>query len=173
MRIESYGNESSDACGGKKSMVIEQNRIGGILEKHDNRVDSLIMILQDVQNIYHYLPEEAMRIVSDRLNIPFSQVYEVATFYRSFSLVPRGEHEIRVCLGTACHLRGGPRILENFERELAVRRGETTPDRAFTLETVNCVGACALAPLIVVDDDYYGNSTASAVRGILKKYVAR
>jgi NADH-quinone oxidoreductase subunit E len=151
-------------------MAVEANAIAGILEKHGNRIDSLIMILQDVQRIYHYLPEEAMRIVSDRLEIPFSQVYEVATFYRSFSLVPRGEHEIRVCLGTACHLRGGPRILENFERELGVRCGATTADGAFTLETVNCVGACALAPLVVVDDEYHGNSTASAVRGILKKY---
>jgi len=153
-------------------MNVRPDAIAGILEEHDNRVDALIMILQDVQNTYRYLPEEAMRLVSERLGIPFSQVFEVATFYRSFSLVPRGEHEIKVCLGTACHLRGGPRILENFERELDVRCGETTPDRAFTLETVNCVGACALAPLVVVDDDYHGNSTASAVRGILKKYKA-
>jgi NADH-quinone oxidoreductase subunit E len=154
-------------------MAVETNAISTILEKHGNRIDSLIMILQDVQRIYHYLPEEAMRIVADRLDIPFSQVYEVATFYRSFSLLPRGEHEIRVCLGTACHLRGGPRILENFERELGVRCGETTPDQSFTLETVNCVGACALAPLVVVDNEYHGNSTASAVRGILKKYARR
>jgi NADH-quinone oxidoreductase subunit E len=151
-------------------MAVQADAIVEILGKHDNRIDSLIMILQDVQSIYHYLPEEAIRIVSDRLAIPFSQVYEVATFYRSFSLVPRGAHEVRVCLGTACHLRGGPRILENFERELGVPCGGTTPDMAFTLETVNCVGACALAPLVVVDDDYYGNSTASAVKGILRKY---
>jgi NADH:ubiquinone oxidoreductase subunit E len=147
--------------------------IESILKRHDNRVDALIMILQDVQDRYHYLPEGALEFIADRLSVPFSQVYEVATFYRSFSLVPRGEHEIRVCLGTACHLRGGPRILENFERELGVRCGETTPDQAFTLETVNCVGACALAPLVVVDNEYHGNSTASAVRGILKKYRSR
>ena len=151
-------------------MAVQLDSIVEILGKHDDRVDALIMILQDVQNIYHYLPEEAIRVVSDRLGIPFSQVYEVATFYRSFSLVPRGAHEIRVCLGTACHLRGGPRILENFERELRIHRGETTPDMGFTLETVNCVGACALAPLVVVDNDYYGNSTASAVKGIVRKY---
>ena len=151
-------------------MAVQLDSIIEILGKHDDRVDALIMILQDVQNIYHYLPEEAIRVVSDRLGIPFSQVYEVATFYRSFSLVPRGAHEIRVCLGTACHLRGGPRILENFERELRIHRGETTPDMGFTLETVNYVGACALAPLVVVDNDYYGNSTASAVKGIVRKY---
>jgi len=151
-------------------MAVQSDTIVEILGKHDNRIDALIMILQDIQNIYHYLPEEAIRFVSERLDIPFSQVYEVATFYRSFSLVPRGDHEIKVCLGTACHLRGAPRILENFERELGVRCGETTPNKQFTLETVNCVGVCALAPLVVVDDDYYGNSTASAVKGILSKY---
>jgi NADH-quinone oxidoreductase subunit E len=149
---------------------VQRDAIVGILERHDNRVDALIMILQDIQDAYRYLPEQAIRIVSDRLGIPFSQIYEVATFYRSFSLVPRGAHEIRVCLGTACHLRGGPRILESFERELCIHRGETTPDATFTLETVNCVGACALAPLVVVDGEYYGNSTASAVKGIIREH---
>jgi NADH:ubiquinone oxidoreductase subunit E len=128
------------------------------------------MILQDIQNVYRYLPEDALRIVTDKLDIPFSQLYEVATFYRSFSLEPKGEHEIKVCLGTACHLRGGPLILENFERELGVRSGETTRDMSFTLETVNCVGACALAPLVVVDGEYHGNNNSSSVKKILKKY---
>jgi NADH-quinone oxidoreductase subunit E len=147
--------------------------IDEILAEHDNRVDALIMILQDIQNAYRYLPEDAIRHVSGRLGIPFSQVFEVATFYRSFSLVPRGEHEIKVCLGTACHLRGGPRILENFERELGVCCGETTKDMSFTLETVNCVGACALAPLVIVDDEYFGNAKASSVKDILRGYAAR
>ena len=154
-------------------MAVQLDSIIEILGKHDDRVDALIMILQDVQNIYHYLPEEAIRVVSDRLGIPFSQVYEVATFYRSFSLVPRGAHEIRVCLGTACHLRGGPRILENFERELCIHRGETTPDMRFTLETVNCVGACALAPLVIVDDEYFGNAKSSMVKEILRGYAKK
>jgi NADH:ubiquinone oxidoreductase subunit E len=153
-----------------ETTAVREDAIRDIIAHHDCRVDALIMILQDVQNRYHYLPEEAIRVVSSTLDIPFSQIYEVATFYRSFSLVPRGAHEIRVCLGTACHLRGGPRILENFERELGIGCGETTRDGQFTLETVNCVGACALAPLVVVDDDYYGNSTASAVKSVLAKY---
>jgi NADH-quinone oxidoreductase subunit E len=151
-------------------MDVRPDAIAGILEEHDNRVDALIMILQDIQNTYRYLPEEAIRLVSERLEIPFSQVFEVATFYRSFSLVPKGEHEIKVCLGTACHLRGAPRILENFERELGVCCGETTKDMSFTLETVNCVGACALAPLVIVDDEYYGNTKAISVKEILQGY---
>jgi NADH-quinone oxidoreductase subunit E len=152
------------------AIAVSPEVIDGILAEHDNRVDALIMILQDIQNMYRYLPEEAIRLVSERLDIPFSQVFEVATFYRSFSLVPRGEHEIKVCLGTACHLRGGPRILENFERELGVCCGGTTKDMSFTLETVNCVGACALAPLVIVDDEYYGSAKASSVKQILKGY---
>lgn len=151
--------------------AVDEETIVGILGRHDNRVDALIMILQDIQNVYRYLPEEAMRIVTEKLEIPFSQVYEVATFYRSFSLEPRGEHEIKVCLGTACHLRGGPLILENFERELGLRAGETTKDQSFTLETVNCVGACALAPLVVVDAEYYGNNNSNSVKKILKRYI--
>lgn len=153
--------------------AVREETITEILDRHDNRVDALIMILQDIQNVYRYLPEDAMRIVTDKLDIPFSQVYEVATFYRSFSLEPRGEHEIRVCLGTACHLRGAPLILENFERELGITAGETTGDQSFTLETVNCVGACALAPLVVVDTEYYGNNNSSSVKKILKKYIDR
>ena len=109
-------------------------------------------------------------MVTEKLEIPFSQVYEVATFYRSFSLEPRGEHEVKVCLGTACHLRGGPLILENFERELGVSAGGTTDDKSFTLETVNCVGACALAPLVVVDNEYFGNNNSSSVKKILNKF---
>jgi len=154
-------------------MTVQPDVIAGILGEHDNRIDALIMILQDIQNRYRYLPEEAIRLVSERLEIPFSQVFEVATFYRSFSLVPRGDHEIKVCLGTACHLRGAPRILESFERELGVRCGGTTKDMSFTLETVNCVGACALAPLVLVDDEYYGNTKASSVKEILHGYATK
>jgi NADH-quinone oxidoreductase subunit E len=157
-------------CGTAVPETVEREAIIEILEAHGNRVDDLIMILQDIQNVYRYLPEGAMSIVTEELDIPFSQVYEVATFYRSFSLEPRGEHEIKVCLGTACHLKGGPLILENFERELGVPAGSTTEDKAFTLETVNCVGACALAPLVLVDTYYFGKSNSSSVRNILKKF---
>jgi NADH:ubiquinone oxidoreductase subunit E len=166
----------SDSCKGCRAEVpaaVEVKTITEILERYGHRVDALIMILQDIQNIYRYLPEDALRVVTEMLEVPFSQVYEVATFYRSFSLEPRGAHEIRVCLGTACHLRGGPRILENFERELGISAGGTTQDGTFTLETVNCVGACALAPLVLVDTEYFGNNNSSSVKRILKKYSDR
>jgi len=157
-------------CGSAVPETVSEEAITEILGRHDSRVDALIMILQDIQSVYRYLPEEALRMVAAKLEIPFSQVYEVATFYRSFSLEPRGEHEIKVCLGTACHLRGGPLILENFERELGIGAGGTTKDQSFTLETVNCVGACALAPLVLVDTFYFGKSNSSSVKNILKKF---
>jgi NADH-quinone oxidoreductase subunit E len=105
-----------------------------------------------------------------RLKVPLTQAYMVATFYKSFSLVPRGEHEIHVCLGTACHLRGGQRLVENFERTLSVKAGGTTSDMKFTLETVNCLGACALAPLVRVDQKNYSKVTADRVAKIIKEY---
>ncbi len=153
-----------------KIKEVQPEKVAEILEGFEHRVDSLIMILQDIQEEYRYLPEDALRIVADDLDLPLSQLYEVATFYRSFSLKPRGRHEIKVCLGTACHLKNGPLILESFERELGVKRGSTTPDHTFTLETVNCVGACALAPVVIVDSEYYGSSRPSTVKGILKNY---
>lgn len=156
--------------GATADVKVRPEAVKEILERFDHRVDSLIMILQDVQEMYRYLPEEALRIVSKDLGLPLSQLYEVATFYRSFSLEPRGVHEVKVCLGTACHLRGGPVILENLERELGVKAGQTTQDRAFTLETVNCVGACALAPLVLVDSDYHGGTRPSTVKEILSRY---
>jgi len=153
-----------------KIKEVQPEKVAEILESFEHRVDSLIMILQDIQEEYRYLPEDALRIVADDLDLPLSQLYEVATFYRSFSLEPRGTHEVKVCLGTACHLRGGPMILENFERELGVKAGQTTSDLEFTLETVNCVGACALAPLVLVDSEYHGGTRPSKIKDILGKY---
>ena len=162
----------SECCSGGAETVkaVRPERVMEILENFDHRVDSLIMILQDIQEEYRYLPEEALRMVAEDLGLPLSQLYEVATFYRSFSLEPRGVHEVKVCLGTACHLRGGPVILENLERELGIEAGQTTPDGAFTLETVNCVGACALAPLVLVDSEYHGGTRPSTVKDILSRY---
>ena len=161
-----------ECCKGNASAGAEvrPEAVKEILERFDHRVDSLIMILQDIQEMYRYLPEKALRTVAEDLGLPMSQLYEVATFYRSFSLEPRGTHEVKVCLGTACHLRGGPVILENLERELGVKAGQTTADREFTLETVNCVGACALAPLVLVDSDYHGETRPSTVKDILSRY---
>jgi NADH-quinone oxidoreductase subunit E len=110
-----------------------------------------------------------MQIVSDHTGVPITQAYSVATFYQSFRLKPKGEHEVKVCLGTACHLKGGQRIVDELERQLGISAGETSEDMMFTLDTVNCVGACALAPVMVVDDEYESNTSAGKVKKILKK----
>jgi NADH-quinone oxidoreductase subunit E len=149
---------------------MDLKRVDEIIDKYNAEKSSLIGIFQDIQAEYRYLPKEAISRVVDRLSIPLTQAYMVATFYKSFSLVPRGEHEIHVCLGTACHLRGGQRLIENFERTLGVKAGGTTQDMKFTLETVNCLGACALAPLVRVDQKNYAKVTADKISKIVKEY---
>jgi NADH:ubiquinone oxidoreductase subunit E len=130
----------------------------------------LISILEDVQNHYNYLPEEALRKIAKELNIPLRDVYGVATFYGAFRLNPCGKHRVHVCLGTACHVRGGKKVLEEMERELKIKARETTKDKEFTLETVNCLGACALGPIVVIDDEYHGNITPAKISSLFKKY---
>jgi NADH-quinone oxidoreductase subunit E len=149
---------------------MDLKRVDEIIDRYNAEKSSLIGIFQDIQADYRYLPKDAISRVVDRLGIPLTQAYMVATFYKSFSLVPRGEHEIHVCLGTACHLRGGQRLVENFERILGVKAGGTTKDMKFTLETVNCLGACALAPLIRVDQKNYSKVTGDKVSKIIKEY---
>ena len=119
----------------------------------------LISVLEDIQEHYRYLPEEVLREVSRRLTIPLRDVYGVATFYSAFSLTPKGKHIVTVCLGTACHVRGGARIVDSLSNELGIQPGETTPDRNFSLETVNCLGCCAIGPIILLDGVYYGEMT--------------
>ncbi len=128
---------------------------------------ALIQVLQDVQDRFHWLPPEALEHVADALGVPLVQVYGVATFYRSFSLSPRGRHVCTVCLGTACHVRGGAAVLEQFERKLGIAAGATTPDGKYTLERVNCLGACALAPLAVVDGRYHSRMTEAKAEAVL------
>ena len=151
-------------------MKMDLKKVDEIIDKYNAEKSSLIGIFQDIQAEFRYLPQEAISRVVERLTIPLTQAYMVATFYKSFSLVPRGEHEIHVCLGTTCHLRGGQRLVENFERTLRVKAGETTKDQKFTLETVNCLGACALAPLVRVDQKNYAKVTADRVTKIIKEY---
>lgn len=129
----------------------------------------LISALQDLQLKYNYLPQDAVIQLAKDLDIPLIDVYGVATFYRAFSLEPRGKHIITVCLGTACHVRGAPRIVEEFERRLSIKSGQTTDDNLFTLETVNCVGACALGPIAIIDGEYYGHMTLKKVELILSE----
>jgi len=134
-----------------------------ILERHNEDRGGLMAILEEIQAKYGYLPEDALRTIADRMGRSLVDVYGVATFYRSFSLQPRGEHLISVCLGTACHVRGAAGIEEEFERQLKINPGETTPDRQFTLETVNCLGACALGPVVVIDGHYFSKVRTSKV----------
>ena len=141
-----------------------------IVEAYGCRKEQLIAILQDVQDEFGYLPEEALRRVSERLGVPLIQVYGVATFFKAFRLKPRGRHLVTVCMGTACYVRGAPAVLEELKRLLGVQPGETTEDMEFTLETVNCLGACALGPVVVVDDEYHEKVTPGKVKKILEKY---
>jgi NADH-quinone oxidoreductase subunit E len=127
----------------------------------------LIAILQDVQTEYNYLPKDALKAVATQLQVPFSRVYSVANFYKAFSLKPRGRHLVQVCLGTACHVRGGAQLSEQVSRLLSVNAGDTTEDGEFTFETVHCVGACALGPVAVVDGEYHGRMTVSQVERML------
>lgn len=145
-------------------------KVDAIISRYDNNRGQLVSVLQDVQAEFHYLPKDALIRVSERMAVPISQVYQVATFFRAFSLKPRGKHIINCCLGTACHVRGGLKILEKLERSLGIRNGGTTKDMKFTLESVNCMGACALGPVIKVDDTYYGQMTVDKVDKVLSNY---
>ena len=147
-----------------------KEKVEQVLEKYRHDKGMLVSILQDVQAIHRYLPKEALKHVCVGLNVPESQVYGVATFFKAFSLEPRGRHLINVCLGTACHVRGAVRVLERIERELGLSSGETTKDLKFTLETVNCVGACALGPIVIIDEEYHGEMATDKVGSTLKNY---
>jgi NADH-quinone oxidoreductase subunit E len=150
-------------------MENDNDKLLAVLERHDKGAHSLVPLLQDIQGEFNYLPEEMLRRVAERLEIPLSQVYSVATFYKAFSLEPRGEHIITVCLGTACHVRSAPAVVAELERILGVQSGETTKDMKFTLETVNCLGACALGPIVVMDGEYNGQMTPAKVRKAFEK----
>jgi len=143
--------------------------IAEIVNKYGAKPTALIMILQDVQKHQRYLPTDTLRLVAKEMNLPLGQIYGVATYYKSFSLKPKGKHHICVCTGTACHVRQASVIVDKFQRDLGINPGETSSDMEFSLETVNCLGACALGPLVTANDVYYGNMTVSKVDKILDK----
>lgn len=149
-------------------MRISTDEINRLIDQAGSE-GSVIGILESVQTRYRYLPPQALILVSERFNIPLSQVYGVATFYNAFSLKPKGKHLLHVCMGTACHVRGSPQVLDRLETKLGVRAGATTRDRMFTLETVNCLGACALGPIVVADGDYSGQMTAQRTDTLVKR----
>ncbi|UCC11266.1 MAG: NAD(P)H-dependent oxidoreductase subunit E [candidate division WOR-3 bacterium] len=146
------------------------SKIEKILKDHHYKRSRIIQILQHVQAEYKYLPKDILESVSQKLKMPLSTIYSIATFYAAFSLTPRGKHLCTVCMGTACHVRGAPDVLARIEEKLGVETGGTTDDKQFTLETVNCLGACALAPIVVIDGTYHGQTTVNKVGGLLDKY---
>lgn len=164
MKQEAFASSSDhdEVCGD-----VDVTNVSKILDKHNEDTGGLITILEEIQAEYGYLPEEALRIVSDRSQRSLVDVYSVATFYHSFSLKPRGKHLVCVCLGTACHVRGAPRIVEELKQQLGIKPGETTPDKEFSLETVNCLGACALGPVVVIDGHYFSKVRKSRISQLL------
>jgi NADH:ubiquinone oxidoreductase subunit E len=145
----------------------QTEKIEVLLEGRGGKPEQLIEVLQDMQAAFNYLPEGALRRVAERLGVPLIEVYRVASFYKAFSLSPRGRHLLTVCTGTACHVRGAPRLLDAVQGELKIAAGETTPDGAFTLERVNCLGCCALGPVVVLDGVYHDRMSAKKLRNLV------
>jgi len=141
-----------------------------IVEKYNCNPADLIAVLHDTQALFNYLPKNALVLISEKLKVPLPEVYRVATFYKAFSLKPRGKHHVRVCLGTACHVRGGERILDSVERALGIKSDEVTKDGLFSMVSVNCLGVCAAGPIMMIDKEYHSNMTPIRVEKILKKY---
>ena len=145
------------------------DEIISIVERHQDQRGALMSILEEIQAKYSYLPEASLRTVAEKTGRSLVDIYGIATFYKAFSLKPRGRHLVSVCLGTACHVRGGPAIAHELEQQLGIQAGDTTSDNEFTLETVNCLGACALGPVVVVDGHYFSKVQVSEVADILDK----
>jgi len=150
--------------------MVELQKVDQIIDGYHGDKTAILAILQDIQAVYNYLPQEAMMRVVEKLQVSLSQVSSLATFFHAFSLTPRGKNIVTVCMGTACHVRGAPRVLEEIERQLGVKTAHTTEDGEFTVETVNCVGACALGPLVMVNGNYHGNIATSEVTEVLDHY---
>jgi len=150
--------------------MVDVTRVHDIVQRHGSKREHMIAILLDCQEEFCYLPREVLEGVSTELNTPLTSVLSIATFFRAFSLKPLGRHQIHVCMGTACNISGGPRLVEALQRELKIKKGETTPDMEFSLDTVNCVGCCGLAPVITVGQDVHGKLKQSSIPRIVKKY---
>ena len=148
---------------------MNKKEIDKIVDGYGADRSQIIAILNEVQDQDRYLPEETLKHIAEKLKLPLAQLYSISTFYRVFSLVPKGKHQCTVCMGTACHVRGAERVLSELERVLKVKAGETTKDKQFSLDTVNCVGACALGPLVIVDKEYHGGASPNQVPTILGK----
>jgi NADH-quinone oxidoreductase subunit E len=149
---------------------MESNRIDEIIDEHGGEASSLIQVMLDIQAENHWLPREALERVGNRLEIPYSRIQHIATFYKAFSLVPKGRHQVHVCMGTACHVRGAPRILSTVEDHTGIKSGETDLDLKFSLETVNCLGCCALGPVMAVGGTTHGRLSVQQTAEVLAEY---
>jgi NADH-quinone oxidoreductase subunit E len=149
---------------------MERLEIDTIIKQHRGNESAILAILQDIQSKEKYLPKEVLEEVSQKMNIPMTKVFRIATFYNALSIKPRGRHKVDVCLGTACHVRGGNKIIDKLSRDLGIQVGETTKERRFTLESVRCVGCCSLGPVMVIDGNVFGRLTQEKVPGLLKEF---
>jgi NADH-quinone oxidoreductase subunit E len=149
---------------------MDDDRIDKIIDKYPSDPSSLIQVLLEIQRENRWLPKEALKRVSEKLNVPLNRIQHIITFYKAFSVVPKGRHEIHVCTGTACHVRGAPRLLNAVQDLIGIKPGETDEDLRFSLETVNCVGCCALGPVMVIDGEYHGKMAPAKSEDVLKNY---
>jgi NADH-quinone oxidoreductase subunit E len=149
---------------------MEKSEIDTIIKQYRGNESAILVILQDIQSKEKYLPKEVLEEVSQKMHIPMTQVFRIATFYNALSIKPRGRHKVDVCLGTACHVRGGNKIIDKLSRDLGIQVGETTKDKRFTLESVRCVGCCSLGPVMVVDGNVFGRLTQEKVPGLIKEF---
>ncbi len=163
-------SESVTCCTQPEIDFVVLDRI--IQEEYGGRREAMIMMMQAIQRHYRYLPEEALIYLSQSIGVPLTKIYEVATFYASFSLIPKGKHILHICTGTACHLRGSGGMVQHVAQKLGIDPGGTTPDMKMTLETVNCLGACAMAPVIVLDETYHPQSTVGLINELLDPILA-
>lgn len=153
----------------KKAKTIDK-KVADVIKKYGGDKTAMIAILQDVQEEFRYLPKEALTFISKKMEVPLTRIYEIATFYNAFSLKPRGKHMIEVCLGTACHVQGAPRLVDRLERDLNIKTGETTKDQMFTLEEVRCLGCCSLAPVIRISGNVHPYMTQDEIPKVLRNY---
>lgn len=149
---------------------MDKERIDQIIDKHQGKASSLIQVLLEVQSENNWLPKEVLERISKKLQVPLSRILHIASFYKAFSFVPKGRHQIHICVGTACHVRGATRILESVQDETGIKPGETDLDLKFSLETVNCIGCCALGPVMEINGEIHGNISTSETPDVLKNY---
>jgi len=160
-------SESRCCCG---SVDIRDQKLQEIIEKYKNTKGALIPVLHEAQELYGYLPFEVQKKISEGLNVPLAEIYGVVTFYTQFSIKPKGKYKIQVCLGTACYVKGANKVLDELKEKLGIDVGECTEDGMFSLEACRCIGACGLAPVMMINDDVYGRLTPEQIEGIIEKY---